>query len=256
MKKLTDKYPSSMLSSVFIMNYILNDIYYDTEIFKSKDKHNWFINELKSNPFLFDFVIEETSKIKEMPTIFEDIEIETVDLENKKTKAFASIVQKYIMEHPEIPHLYFSSLDVDEIRENTKDFVKKNYRSYKCKRSTLEYKYEKLLKVKMLLERDLDIKTVFIPPERRILLLQGDNEDFDVCVFNWGDFPLVPTYPHKNTLFCVTDDISVRVFGMATPEKIIQNSNDSFLFLEEKPETLSNFTALANFNDELFKKEG
>ena len=255
MKRMKDKYPSSTLTSVFIMNFILNDIYYDTKVFKTKDKHTWFLNELKNNPFLFDFIVAETNKMKDMPNIFADVDFDYADIENKKTDAFASVVQEYIMKHPEIPHLYFSSLDNDDIKVNVRDFVKKNYRSYKYKRSTLEYKYEKMLKIKLLLERDIDIKTEFVPPDRKILLLNDINNMFDVCIFEWGNFPIVPKYPQKDILLCMADDISVRVFGFISPMAIKENSNDEFLFMEDKPETLKNFTALAKFNDELFKKE-
>lgn len=255
MRQLFNQFPTSKLTTAFIMNYILNDIEIKRVVFETKEKCNWFSNELKSNPFLFDFIVTETQKIKKLPNIYQNIEIDISNIEERKTKAFASVIQKFIIQNPELPHLYFSSLDIDEVKANTRDFVKKNYRCYKCKRSALEYKYENLLKVKILLERDLNIRTIFSDVKEKTLFLKDVNDEFEVNVFYWGDFPIVPIDPKKNMLFCIIDDISVRVFGIMEKRKIVENSNDGFLFFNKKPKSLTNFTALANFDKELFKKE-
>lgn len=255
MKRLLKKHPTSKLTNAYIMNFILNDIDYDKEIFPSKKNHDWFLNELKTNPYLFDFVMSETSKMCEMPIIYRDTNTEYTDLENEKTDKFASVIQRYVMEHQEIPHLFFSTLDNDDVKTQTRDFVKRNYKFYNCQRSVLEYKYEKFLKVKILLERELNIQTSFAPPSRKALCLEDVNKKFDVVIFNWGDFPTVPIYPLKDILLCLVDDISVRILGFVEPRKIVNNSDKNYLFANCKTGAYLHVTALARMDEEIFKKE-
>ena len=158
------------------------------------------------------------------------------------------------MHHKEIPHIFFATLDTEEIKNETQDFVKRNYRKYKYKRNVLEFKYERLLKVKKILERDLNLKIKFLPPERNLLLLEAEDNSFDVCVFNWGTFPIISKTQHKDILFCLIDDVSVRILGKVSAENISKSTNDEFLFTDDA-KFFNGLTAFNNFNETIFEKE-
>lgn len=253
-RKLLKTHSKNQLTPVYIINFLLNDLNYDISIFGSKEKHNWFISELKNNPYLFDFVVSETQKMCEMPNIFEKVKMEYSETERKKNVCFASTIQEYVLHHKEIPHIFFATLDTEEIKSETQDFVKHNYRKYKYKRNILEFKYERLLKVKKILERDLNLKTKFLPPERNLLLLEAEDQSFDVCVFNWGTFPIISKTQSKDVLFCLIDDVSVRVLGKVKAENILVSTNDEFLF-SDNMQCFGGLTAFNNFNETIFEKE-
>lgn len=248
---LRKKFPNKDLPNVYIINYILDNRNWDNSIFGEEAKI-WFRNELKTNPHLLSFIDSEITKIKEMPNVYSYKADITRDNSEEKSNIFSKIIQNYIVSNPQLPHFYFSSIDNDEVKRETEIFVKTNFRRYRCRRNVLETRYEKMLKIKKLLERDLGIKTEFYDIGMSTLGLKSQNDNFVVNIFRWGDFPLVEKNPSKTQLFCIADEISVFVFGFASPENITKYSNDRFLFMKEKPEALNKMTSFYGFNKEVF----
>lgn len=244
------------LNNVFIINFILNDKNWDKNIFQSKEKHDWFINELKNNPYLFDFVNSEITKILELPNIYDYSYLrDLTDLDEIKSDLFSKIVQKYIIENPNMPHYYFSSLDYEEIKQETDDYVKKNFRKFNCRRIVLSMRYEKLLKIQKLLDRELNIKSEIVPIGRSTITLKSIDNSFNINVARWGSFPIVEQNPQKMELFCIADEISVYVFGFANAENIKKKIDDKFLFFKEKPENFKSLTAFYGFEKSIFNKD-
>ena len=239
------------ISPVNIVNFILNDINWDIQIFESSQNHTWFVKEFKNNPFLIDFVISEVIKVKDLPNIYNKQTSLQKDNLFFKSKYFSKIIQKFIISNPAIPHYYFSNIITDELKNEIDVFVKANYRKLKCKRRILEIRYSKLVQVREVLRQELGIEcTIFVI--NNTLILREKNNNFIVNSFRWGDFPLVHKRNSENQLFCISDDISVYVLGYADYKTIQQFSNPFFLFLNEnQKQQFQNKSAFYGFKNNI-----
>ena len=250
------------LSSVYVINFILNDSNWDIEIFGSKEKHDWFINEIKNNPFLLDFINTEVMKIAELPEIYKPVFEKTLtDIENEKSEKFANVVQSFIISSPTVRHYYFNSIDLEESREVSMKYAKNNFKRFGMRRGSLEYKYAQLYKVQQILLTEMGLKTAItetsnLHSEKKNLILVGDDNDFIVNVTNWGNFPIVSKKPQTSELFCLVDNISIYILGFVTPEQIKQYSDESYLFLKEKPESTPYIAGFYGFSDNIFSERG
>ena len=254
MQKLLKKYPAKVLTNPYVINYILTDIYWDINIFKTKEKHDWFIQELKNNPFLLDFINTEISKIKQFPTIYSKENIQIRDGVLSKEKAFSDIIQMYIINNPDTIHLYFADVDMEQIESEASDYARKFYKTLKCRRDSLHKRYERLLRVKTILSSELGVETTIEQVGRSGLVLQDVQCRFAVTCFRWGDFPTIPKNPSVPSLFCAMDDISVYVFGMVNQDDMRKYSHENYLFRNGQVSSPTNFTAFYGFQKEIFNK--
>lgn len=253
-KKLLREKNKETLTNFYIINYILNDADWDIDIFKSKEKHDWFIAELKNNPYLLDFVNSEITKVVEYPDIYSKEVEQTLKLDNEKTDTFAQVIQSFVMNSPTTRHFYFNSIDLEEVRKNTDEYVKANFMRFRCRRNTLEQRYFKMCKVQKVLKEEMGISTTIVPTGNNGLLLIEENGRFTVNITQWGDFPVVYKKSEANELFCMVDDISIYIFGIVSADNIKKYSSDHYLFTKDKKKT-EHLTAFYGFSNDIFKTE-